>query len=176
MRWVRPAEQARDDRLQLPDELTPTDSTRCREDVALAGASRPAISRTRAGLLGQSELVALFLEPVTGSDRIRAAQIALAELPRCGACSRQTGRPCLLAGTGAGGRCRFHGGRAGRPVDPDSRRQARLQATAVRVLSAVVAQAHGMDAPHGGARVPGEQRLQAALQAVGIDVCRKRRR
>lgn len=55
-------------------------------------------------------------------------------------------------------------------------RQARLQATGVRVLAAAVAAAHGLDAPHGGARVPGEPRLKAALQAVGLDVGRKRRR
>jgi hypothetical protein len=42
------------------------------------------------------------------------ARHALAALPRCGAKSRQTGEPCKLAGTGNGGRCRFHGGRAGR--------------------------------------------------------------
>ncbi len=45
---------------------------------------------------------------------MRAARAALAALPRCGATSRQTGQPCKNPGTGNGGRCRFHGGRAGR--------------------------------------------------------------
>ncbi len=45
---------------------------------------------------------------------MKAARAALAALPRCGATSRQTGEPCKNPGTGNGGRCRFHGGRAGR--------------------------------------------------------------
>ncbi len=46
--------------------------------------------------------------------KMTAARVALAALPRCGATSRQTGMPCKNPGTGNGGRCRFHGGRAGR--------------------------------------------------------------
>lgn len=45
---------------------------------------------------------------------MNAARAALAALPRCGATSRQTGAPCKNPGMGNGGRCRFHGGRAGR--------------------------------------------------------------
>ncbi len=47
-------------------------------------------------------------------QQMKAARSALAALPRCGATSRQTGLPCNNPGTGNGGRCRFHGGRAGR--------------------------------------------------------------
>ena len=45
---------------------------------------------------------------------IKRAREVLDALPRCKAKSRQTGQPCKLPGTGNGGRCRFHGGRAGR--------------------------------------------------------------
>lgn len=47
---------------------------------------------------------------------IDKARAVLAALPRCTATSRQTGEPCKLPGTGAGGKCRFHGGAStGRP-------------------------------------------------------------
>jgi len=51
----------------------------------------------------------------------------LAELPRCGARRRSDGEPCQNPGTGAGGRCRLHGGKtpAGsgwhRPAWPDKK-------------------------------------------------------
>ncbi len=47
---------------------------------------------------------------------MKAARLALDALPRCGARSRQTGAPCKNPGIGNGGRCRFHGGRAGRKL------------------------------------------------------------
>ena len=47
---------------------------------------------------------------------IDKARIVLAALPRCTALSRQAGEQCKLAGTGKGGKCRFHGGAStGRP-------------------------------------------------------------
>ena len=49
----------------------------------------------------------------------RAAYLGLARiasLPRCGATCKQTGAPCRLPGTGAGGRCYLHGGKT--PAGP----------------------------------------------------------
>lgn len=61
-------------------------------------------------------------------------------------------------------------------MDPTSKRQARLQAVGVRVLAAAVAEAHGLNMPYGGARIPNEGTTLKALEAVGIDLGRKRRR
>jgi hypothetical protein len=45
------------------------------------------------------------------------AQAALDAIPRCGAYARSTGEACRQPGLGAGGRCRWHGGRStGRPI------------------------------------------------------------
>jgi hypothetical protein len=73
------------------------------------------------------------------------ARIALAAKPRCTAMSRQTGEPCKLPGTGAGGKCRFHGGAStGRP--PTNRRktkQAMLERDWARLLLGAVASYQG---------------------------------
>jgi len=73
------------------------------------------------------------------------ARAALAALPRCTATSRQTGEPCRLPGTGAGGKCRFHGGAStGRP--PTSGRKtksARLERDWLRLLLGLITQHQG---------------------------------
>ncbi len=50
-------------------------------------------------------------------ESMAKARATLATLPRCTAKSKQTQHQCKLPGLGAGGKCRFHGGRStGRPV------------------------------------------------------------
>ena len=69
------------------------------------------------------------------------ARTVLAALPRCSARSRQTGEPCKLPGTGAGGKCRFHGGAStGRPpIHGQATQQARLHRDWVRLLLGLLA-------------------------------------
>ena len=64
------------------------------------------------------------------------ARAVLASLPRCTATSRQTGKPCKLPGTGAGGKCRFHGGAStGRPpTHGRNTKRARLNRDWLRLL------------------------------------------
>lgn len=73
------------------------------------------------------------------------ARAVLAGLPRCGAKSRQTGAPCRLPGLGAGGRCRFHGGRStGRPpIHGRATGNARLERDWIRLLLGLVKQNEG---------------------------------
>ncbi len=76
---------------------------------------------------------------------LQMARAALAGLPRCTAMSRQTGEPCKLPGTGAGGKCRFHGGKStGRPlIHGRNTAQALLDRDWARLLIGVVACCHG---------------------------------
>jgi len=76
---------------------------------------------------------------------IELARQALAALPRCGAKSRQTGEPCKLPGTGAGGRCRFHGGRStGRPpIHGRFTKKAKLERDWARLIVGVTAEVYG---------------------------------
>lgn len=69
------------------------------------------------------------------------ARAVLAALPRCSAKSRQTGEPCKLPGTGAGGKCRFHGGAStGRPPTHGRKtRRAQLERDWIRLLLSLVA-------------------------------------
>lgn len=71
---------------------------------------------------------------------MQKARTVLGALPRCTATSRQTGEPCKLAGTGAGGKCRFHGGAStGRPpTNGRTTKSARLERDWIRVLLAGV--------------------------------------
>ena len=71
---------------------------------------------------------------------IDKARIALADLPRCNAYSRQTGNPCKNPGLGAGGRCRFHGGAStGRPqIHGYASKQAKIERDWARLLLGVV--------------------------------------
>ena len=73
------------------------------------------------------------------------ARAVLAGLQRCGAKSRQTGALCRLPGLGAGGKCRFHGGRStGRPpIHGRSSRKARLQRDWIRLLLGLIRQNEG---------------------------------
>jgi hypothetical protein len=73
------------------------------------------------------------------------ARAVLAALPRCGAKSHQTGAPCRLPGLGAGGKCRFHGGRStGRPpIHGRSTDKARLEQDWIRLLLGLVKQNEG---------------------------------
>lgn len=84
---------------------------------------------------------------------MKEARRVLDSLPRCSGKSRQTGLPCKLAGTGNGGKCRFHGGRSGRPVDPNSKRQAYERAIELKVLLFASGAAHGHELPKGGLRL-----------------------
>jgi hypothetical protein len=76
---------------------------------------------------------------------IYKALIALAAIPRCTAKSRQTGQQCKLAGTGAGGKCRFHGGAStGRPPKHGrTTKKAKLQRDWIRVMLAGVVATQG---------------------------------
>jgi len=76
---------------------------------------------------------------------IDKARQVLAALPRCSARSRQTGEPCKLPGTGAGGRCRFHGGRStGRPpIHGRATKRAKLERDWARLLLGVIVEIHG---------------------------------
>jgi hypothetical protein len=73
------------------------------------------------------------------------ARMALAAIPRCTAMSRQTGEPCKLPGTGAGGKCRFHGGAStGRPpTHGRNTEKARLERDWARLLLGAVASCQG---------------------------------
>lgn len=73
------------------------------------------------------------------------ARAVLASLPRCTAKSRQTGEPCKLPGTGAGGKCRFHGGRStGRPPTHGlTTRTAKDQRDWIRLLLGLLVQTQG---------------------------------
>jgi hypothetical protein len=55
--------------------------------------------------------------PPKPDNPMAKALAALAAIPRCGAFARSSGQPCRQPGTGANGKCRFHGGKStGRPV------------------------------------------------------------
>lgn len=73
------------------------------------------------------------------------ARAALAALPRCTALSRQTGEPCKLPGTGAGGKCRFHGGAStGRPpTNGRKTKRAMLERDWIRLLLGLIASHQG---------------------------------
>lgn len=73
------------------------------------------------------------------------AREALAALPRCTASSRQTGEPCRLPGTGAGGKCRFHGGAStGRPPTTGRKtKSAQLERDWLRLLLGLITQHQG---------------------------------
>lgn len=43
-----------------------------------------------------------------------------AKFPLCGAKAKGTGQPCKRPGDGAGGRCKYHGGRSTGPKTPDN--------------------------------------------------------
>jgi hypothetical protein len=56
-------------------------------------------------------------EPAKPDNPMAKPLAALASAPRCGARARSTGAPCRQPGIGAGGRCRWHGGKStGAPV------------------------------------------------------------
>ena len=76
---------------------------------------------------------------------MQKARAALAALPKCTATSRQTGEGCKLAGTGAGGKCRFHGGAStGRPPKHGrTTKKAKLQRDWIRVMLAGVVATQG---------------------------------
>jgi hypothetical protein len=76
---------------------------------------------------------------------LQMARAALAALPRCTATSRQSGEPCKLPGTGAGGKCRFHGGAStGRPpIHGRNTANARLERDWARLLLGAVASYQG---------------------------------
>ena len=59
--------------------------------------------------------------------------------------SRQTGEPCKLPGTGAGGRCRFQGGAStGRPpTHGRTTKKAKLNRDWIRLLLGMIAQTQG---------------------------------
>lgn len=69
------------------------------------------------------------------------ALAALNALPRCTAKSRQTGEQCKQPGTGAGGKCRFHGGAStGRPpTHGQTTKKVRLESDWVRLMLGVIA-------------------------------------
>ena len=69
---------------------------------------------------------------------MQKARAALAALPKCTATSRQTGEGCKLAGTGAGGKCRVHGGAStGRPPKHGrTTKKAKLQRNWILVMLA----------------------------------------
>ena len=73
------------------------------------------------------------------------ARSKLAELPKCGARSKQTGAPCKLVGVGNGGRCRFHGGAStGRPVKTGKNtKKALLAKDTIRLLLGAIKIFHG---------------------------------
>ena len=105
---------------------------------------------------------------------IEKAREVLAALPRCSATARQTGVQCKNPGTGAGGKCRFHGGAStGRPaIHGRATKQAKLDRDWVRLLLGVVHTLHGGNSA--GFLKPG--RLTAArgdvllkLQQAGFD-------
>jgi hypothetical protein len=76
---------------------------------------------------------------------IAEARKALAALPRCSALARQTEVQCKNPGTGAGGKCRFHGGAStGRPViHGHATRQGKLDRDWARLLLGVIHTLHG---------------------------------
>lgn len=76
---------------------------------------------------------------------IEKARRVLAALPRCAATARQTGVQCKNPGTGAGGKCRFHGGAStGRPaIHGRATKQAKLYRDWARLLLGVVHTLHG---------------------------------
>ena len=76
---------------------------------------------------------------------IEKARAVLAALPRCTATSRQTGEPCKLPGTGAGGKCRFHGGAStGRPTTHGrTTKHAQIERDWLRLLLGLVVQTQG---------------------------------
>lgn len=76
---------------------------------------------------------------------IEKARQVLDQLPRCGAKSRQTRLPCRLPALGAGGRCRFHGGRStGRPpIHGRNTRKAMLARDWARLLLGVIVAQQG---------------------------------
>lgn len=76
---------------------------------------------------------------------IETARSVLASLPRCTATARQTGEQCRLPGTGAGGKCRFHGGASnGRPpTHALNTKRYQLERDWIRLLLGVVHMQHG---------------------------------
>lgn len=76
---------------------------------------------------------------------IQKARQVLAALPRCSAVARQTGVQCKNPGTGAGGKCRFHGGAStGRPaIHGHATKQAKLHRDWVRLLLGVIHTSNG---------------------------------
>ncbi len=76
---------------------------------------------------------------------IKKAREVLAALPRCSAVARQTGVQCKNPGTGARGKCRFHGGAStGRPaIHGHETKQAKLDRDWVRLLLGVIHTLHG---------------------------------
>lgn len=78
-------------------------------------------------------------------DSLLKARAVLAALPRCTATSRQTGEPCKLPGTGAGGKCRHHGGASpGRPpTHGRSTQRAQLERDWLRLLIGALAAYQG---------------------------------
>lgn len=76
---------------------------------------------------------------------IEKARQVLAALPRCAATARQTGVQCKNPGTGAGGKCRFHGGAStGRPaIHGHSTKQAKLDRDWARLLLGAIHTLHG---------------------------------
>lgn len=98
---------------------------------------------------------------------LKKAREVLASLPRCGAKSRQTGEPCKLPGLGAGGRCRFHGGRStGRPPTHGRKtKKAQLECDWLRMLLGILAAAQEITLHHFKPGRIKPERLEQVLQA-----------
>ena len=79
------------------------------------------------------------------TSNMDAARAALKEIKRCAAHARSTGLPCQKPGTGAGGRCRHHGGLStGRPIiHGRDTAVAKLNRESARLLVAVIHKLQG---------------------------------
>ena len=104
---------------------------------------------------------------------MQKARDALATLPKCTATSRQSGEPCKLAGTGAGGKCRFHGGAStGRPpTHGRTSQRARLERDWIRLLLA------GVTVNEGGKLKwfkPGRLSAERVIQVLNAKISKSR--
>ncbi len=104
---------------------------------------------------------------------IEKAREVLAALPRCAATARQTGVQCKNPGTGAAGKCRFHGGAStGRPaIHGHATKQAKQDRDWARLLLGVIHTLHG--GRSSGYLKPGHMtavRGDALLNLRGVDL------
>lgn len=101
------------------------------------------------------------------------ARSVLAALPRCGARSHQTGEPCKLPGTGAGGKCRFHGGKStGRPpTHGRTTKKARLERDWLRLLLGLCAAQEGVPVK---AFKPGRLTAERVAELLAANLRRRR--